>query len=77
MRSADGYTLTLQSAALARDLNVSFGDLDVQVSDNYFDLLPKDAVKLTVKTSASLDRLGEAMKLTSLTDAFASQGTKY
>jgi beta-mannosidase len=76
-KSGDGYTLTLGSAALARDVSVSFGDLDVQLSDNYFDLLPKEAVTVTVKTSASPEQLQGAMKVISLTDAYASQGTKY
>ena len=73
----DGYTLTLQSAALARSVYISFGDLDVQLSDNYFDLLPKDPVTITVKTSATLDQLQSALKLVSLTDAFASAGVTY
>ena len=76
-KAPDGYTLTLQSPALARSVNVSFGDLDVQVSDNYFDLLPTEAVTLTLKTSANLDELQKSMKVLSLTDAYASQGTHY
>jgi len=76
-KTPDGYTLTLQSPALARSVNISFGDLDVQVSDNYFDLLPTEAVTLTLKTSANLDELQKSMKVLSLTDAYASQGTHY
>ena len=58
-------------------MSISFGDLDVQISDDYFDLLPKEPVTLTVKSSASLEQLQGAMKVISLTDAYASQGTKY
>jgi len=76
-KAADGYTLTLQSAVLARSVNVSFGDFDVQVSDNYFDLLPGETVTLTLKSSATLDELQRATKVVSLTDAYASQGTHY
>jgi len=76
-KTADGYALTLQSAALARSVNVSFGDFDVQLSDNYFDLLPKESVTITLKTSAAPDQLQSAMKLVSLTEAYASQGTYY
>ena len=76
-KTADGYAVTLQSAVLARGVYVSFGDLDVAVSDNYFDLLPKEPVTVNVKTTAGLDELQRAVKVISLTDAYASQGTKY
>lgn len=66
------YTLTLQSAQLARDVYISFGDFDVHTSDNYFDLLPGEAVIIDFKSSATIDQLRNAMKITSLTDAFAS-----
>jgi beta-mannosidase len=76
-KTADGYKLTLQSAVLARSVNVSFGDLEVEVSDDYFDLLPKEAATITLQSSATLDQLQGAMKLVSLTDAYASQETHY
>src|SRR5213075_3099100 len=38
-QTSDGYSLTLASPQLARHVFVSFGDLEAQVSDNYFDLL--------------------------------------
>jgi beta-mannosidase len=76
-KSADGYMLTLKSPVLARALYISFGDLDAQLSDNYFDLLPNQSVTVGIKTSASLDQLQSALKLVSLTDAYASQGTHY
>jgi beta-mannosidase len=38
-RVGDGYAVTLHSATPARSVYVSFGDLDVRTSDNYFDLL--------------------------------------
>lgn len=69
-QSADGPAITLKSGQLARDVYVSFGDLDVKFSDNYFDLLPNDPVTLTLKTSASADQLKQAMQVVSLTDAF-------
>jgi beta-mannosidase len=76
-KTADGYALTLKSAALARDVQISFGDLDAQVSDNYFDLLPGEEVTVTVKAGAAAEQVQGALKVISLTDAFASQGTKY
>jgi beta-mannosidase len=69
-KSAEGYSLTLQAAALARNVYVSFGDLDVRVSDNYMDLLPGELVTVTLKSSSSLEQINGAMKVTSLTEAY-------
>jgi beta-mannosidase len=63
-------TLTLKSSNLARSVYVSFGDLDVQSSDNYFDLLPGEAVTVQLKSAASVDRVRGAMRVISLMDAF-------
>ena len=64
------YTITLQSPKLARSVYISFGDLDVQSSDNYFDLLPGEPAMIIVRSSATLDQLRSALKITSLTEAF-------
>ena len=69
-KSANGYTVTLRAPALARNVYVSFGDLDVQLSDNYFDLVPGESISVDLKSAAPLDQLRSAMKITSLTDAF-------
>jgi beta-mannosidase len=69
-----GYTVTLQSAALARSVYISFGDIDTQFSDNYMDILPGEPLTITVTSSASLDQLKSAMKLTSLTESYESRG---
>jgi beta-mannosidase len=69
-KSEGGYSLTLRSAALARNVYVSFADLDVEASDNYFDLLPGERVTITLKTSSALDQVKSALKVTSLTEAF-------
>jgi hypothetical protein len=49
---------------------VSLGELDTQMSDNYFDLLPAEPVTITLKTSSTLEQLQNALKITSLTEAF-------
>lgn len=64
------YSLTLKTAALARNVYVSLGELDAQMSDNYFDLLPGEPVTITLKTSSTLEQLQSALKITSLTEAF-------
>jgi beta-mannosidase len=76
-KTADGYSLTLQSRELARDVQISFGDLDAQLADNYFDLLPGEEVTVAVKSGAPAGQLQGALKLVSLTDAYASHGTRY
>ena len=70
--SGKDYTITLQSPQLARSVNLSFGDLDVEASDNYFDLLPGEPVTVTLKSSATLDQLKGALKTFSLTEAYAA-----
>jgi beta-mannosidase len=67
-----GYTIRISSPVLARDVYLSFGDLDVQVSDNYFNLLPGETREITAKSAATLDLLKEQMHVISLTDAFAA-----
>ena len=67
------YILTLQSPQLARGVYVSFGDLDATNSDNYFDLLPGESATITLKSSATLDQLKGAIKVMSLTEAYAAK----
>ncbi len=71
-KTGEDYTVTVQSPKLARSVYLSFGDLDVQSSDNYFDLLPAEPVTLHLKSSATLEQIKGAMKIMSLTDAFDS-----
>jgi beta-mannosidase len=73
------YVVTLQSRVLARNIYLSFGDLDVQTADNYFDLLPGEPVTVKLKTSSSvsIDQLNSAMKVISLTDAFPAAPTMH
>jgi beta-mannosidase len=77
--SNGAYTVTLRSPVLARSVYVSFGDLDVQTLDNYFDLLPGEpvTVKLKAPSSVSLDQLKSSMQVISLTDAFPAAPTMY
>jgi len=65
------YTLHLSSPVLARNVYVSFGNLDTKPADNYFDLLPGQPMDLAMTSAASLDELEKSLKVISLTDAFA------
>jgi len=70
IKTDGGYSITLRTAALARNVYISLGDLDVRMSDNYFDLLPGEPVTITLDTSSTLDQLKGALTITSLTGAF-------
>ena len=65
------YKIRITSPVLARSVYLSFGDLDVQVSDNYFDLLPGETREITAKGTSTLDTLKAQIRVISLTDAFA------
>lgn len=69
-----GLVLTLTSKVLARDVYLTFGDLDVKVSDNYFDLLPGEPREITLEGGATADQVAASLKVVSLVDAFASSG---
>lgn len=64
------YKIRITSQVLARDVYLSFGSLDVKLSDNYFDLLPGESVEVTASSAASLSALRSQMKAISLADAF-------
>jgi beta-mannosidase len=66
------YKVRITSPVLARSVYLSFGDLDVKVSDNYFDLLPGETAEITATGGVSLDALKAQLKVISLTDAFAT-----
>jgi beta-mannosidase len=72
--ASGSYKIHITSPVLARSVYLSFGNLDVKVSDNYFDLMPGEAVEVTATTSASLDTLKAQLKVISLTDAFSTDG---
>jgi beta-mannosidase len=68
------YKIRVTAPVLARSVYLSFGSLDVKVSDNYFDLLPGETAEITASSAASLEALKEQLKVISLTDAFAGGG---
>jgi beta-mannosidase len=45
---AQNCGITLQSPKLARSVYISFGDPDVESSDNYFDLFPGEPATVTL-----------------------------
>jgi beta-mannosidase len=69
-KTGDSYRLKVSSPVLARSVYVSFGEVDAEISDNYFDLLPGQTVEVTIKSEVSEDTLRAARKVISLADAF-------
>ena len=61
----------MTAAALARDVWVSFGDLDADVSDNAFDILPGQSVTLVVRSKAGREALRQALAVQNLADVMA------
>ncbi len=74
--SNGNYALRLQSAVLAKHVYVSFGDHDVEVSDNYFDLLPNEPITLQLKTKTDLLEIRRSLKVRNITDAFTMEAAK-
>jgi beta-mannosidase len=66
------YAVRVTSPVLTRSVYVSFGDLDVKLSDNYFDILPGETIEITADSKALLDALKSQLKVVSLTDAFVT-----
>jgi beta-mannosidase len=71
-KTGGDYTITLQSSKLARGVYISFGDLEVESSDNYLDVLPGESVTVTLKSAAAIDQLKSGLKIVSLTEAYAA-----
>jgi beta-mannosidase len=67
----DGFALALSSDALAREVWLSFGDLDVHVSDNAFDLLPGEPLTVRVQGQARLEQLRAALQVRDLASTLA------
>jgi beta-mannosidase len=68
------FTIRVTSPVLARSVYLSFGDLDVSLSDNYFDVLPGETIEVHATTSAPLAELRSKLKAISLSDAFDANG---
>jgi beta-mannosidase len=71
-----GYQLSLTSDVLARDVYITTGAQDADISDNFFNLLPGEPVTITVTSKADLEQLKTQLKVTSLVEAFSKQPTQ-
>jgi beta-mannosidase len=66
--------ISLHSDVLARNLALFFGDMDVQASDNYFDVLPGTEVKVSVDGKASGDEVRKVLKVVTILDGERDSG---
>jgi beta-mannosidase len=67
-------TITLKSATFARNVALFFGDLDVQATDNYFDILPGTQVTVAVRGKATAEEVRKALKVVTIVDAERDSG---
>ncbi|WP_423129494.1 beta-mannosidase [Gaoshiqia sp. Z1-71] len=65
-----GYEIRLQSGKLAKNLFMTIGDEEGFFSDNYFDLLPGEEIRVKLETSVSKERLDEIFAVQTLDQAF-------
>ncbi|MDC6407512.1 glycoside hydrolase family 2 protein [Xylella fastidiosa subsp. multiplex] len=63
--------LTLTSPTLARNVWLSFGDIDAQLSDNAFDLLPGEPLTIHIRSTAPLTQLQHALHIRDLAATLA------
>ncbi len=66
------YKIRVTSPVLARSVYLSFGNLEANVSDNYFNLLPGETIEITATGPATLEQLRAKLQVRSLADAFPS-----
>ncbi len=67
-KAGNGYRVTVSARKLARAVWLDFGEAEVQLSDNAFDLMPGEQVQIAVRSEAGLDALRKALHVRSLVD---------
>ena len=70
--TATGYTVTLSTATLAKNVYLSVDDkAECFFSDNYFDLFPGEKVTIECKTNGvKIDGFGSKLKVMSIADSY-------
>jgi beta-mannosidase len=70
VQSEDGFDISLTSNKLAKNAFLTIGDEKGFFSDNYFDILPGETVKIKLKTTISKDKLNEVFAIQTLDQSF-------
>lgn len=68
--SANGYDVTIESDVFARGVFLSIEGIDNFFSDNYFDLLPGEPVKIHVATSLDKATFDKQLQSVCISDAY-------
>lgn len=68
-KAGNGYRVTVSARKLARAVWLDFGEADVQLSDNAFDLMPGEQVEIVLRSNSNLKSLRKALRVRSLVDA--------
>jgi beta-mannosidase len=68
--SDGGFEITLTTNKLAKNLYMTIGDEEGFFTDNYFDLIPGQTVKVKLETGLSKEKLDKVFALQSLDSAF-------
>jgi beta-mannosidase len=66
----DGFTLTLSSGVLAKNVELSARGLDVVFDDNYFDLLPGREKRVRIVTDAMIEDATSSISVRTLRDSY-------
>jgi beta-mannosidase len=69
-REKDKTVVMLSSDKLAKNICIDFDDLDIKLTDNYFDLLPGESRAVTLETKMSKENLSKKIKIKSLVDSY-------
>ncbi|MGA7719746.1 MAG: glycoside hydrolase family 2 protein [Ignavibacteriaceae bacterium] len=70
VRNGDGYELTITSNKYAKDVYLSFENINGSFTENYFDLLPGVTKKIEFETRLQIDDFAEKLKIKSLVDSY-------
>jgi len=65
-----GFEISLTTNKLAKNLYMTIGDENGFFSDNYFDLMPGQTVKVKLETQMAKEKLQEVFKIRTLESAF-------
>jgi beta-mannosidase len=65
-----GFEITLNTDKLAKNLYLTIGDEEGFFTDNYFDLIPGQQVKVKLETKLGKERLREVFEIKTLDEAF-------
>jgi beta-mannosidase len=65
-----GFEIELRTNTLAKSVYLSLPDGEDDFSDNYFDLLPNEKVKIKLNTNLSINELKSKLSIRSLSDSF-------